>query len=140
MVDPAKVEAVMQWETPKSPSDIRSFLGLAGYYRRFIRDFSKIVVPLTRLTRKGVDFRWGPEQQRAFETLRQRLCEAPVLTLPEGVEDFVVFCDASITGLGAVLMQRGRVIAYASWRLKPHETTYLTHDLELGAVVFALKI
>ena len=117
LVDPAKVEAVMQWETPKSPSDIRSFLGLAGYYRRFIRDFSKIVVPLTRLTRKGVDFRWGPEQQRAFETLRQCLCEAPVLTLPEGVEDCVVYCDASIAGLGAVLMQRGWVIVDASRQL-----------------------
>ncbi|CAH1438308.1 unnamed protein product [Lactuca virosa] len=74
------------------------------YYRRFILDLSKIVVPPTRLTRKGVDFQWGPEQQTAFETLRQRLCEALVLTLPEGVEDFVVFCNASITGLGAVLM------------------------------------
>ena len=73
---------------------------MAGYYRRFIHDFSKIAVPLTHLTRKGVDFRWGPEQQMAFETLRQRLCEAPVLTLLEGVEDFVVFCDASIIGLG----------------------------------------
>ena len=85
-------------------------------------------------------FRWGPEQQAAFETLRQRLCEAPILALPEGVEDFVVYCDASISGLGAVLMQRGHVIAYASRQLKPHEANYPTHDLELGAVVFALKI
>ena len=104
LVDPAKIEAVMSWEVPKSPSEIRSFLGLAGYYRRFIRDFSKIVVPLTRLTRKGVVFSWGPEQQASFETLRHRLCEAPVLALPEGIEDFVVYCDASISGLGAVLM------------------------------------
>ena len=89
----------MSWEVLKSPFEIRSFLGLAGYYRRFIRDFSKIVVPLTRLTRKGVVFSWGPEQQASFETLRQRLCEALVLTLPEGMEDFVVYCDASITGL-----------------------------------------
>ena len=104
----------MQWEVPRSPLYIKSFLGLVGYYRKFIRDFSKIEVPLTRLTRKGVDFRWGLEQQRAFETLWKRLCDAPVLTLPEGVEDFVVFCDASITGLGEVLMQRGRVIANVS--------------------------
>ena len=104
LVDPAKIEAMMQWEVPKSPSEIRSFLGLAGYYRRFIQDFSKIAVPLTRLTKKSVVFRWGPEQQAAFETLRRRLCEAPILTLPEGVEDFVVYCDASITGMGAVLM------------------------------------
>ena len=87
-----------------------------------------------------MDFRWGPKQQRAFETLWQRLCEAPVLTLSEGVEDFVVFYDASITGLGAVLMQIGRVITYASWQLKQHEMRYPTHDLELGVVVFALKI
>ena len=87
---------------------------MAGYYRRFIRDFSKIAVPLTRLTRKAVVFRWGPEQQVAFETLRQRLCEAPILVMPEGVEDLVVYCDASISCLGATLMQRGHVIAYAS--------------------------
>ena len=90
LVDPAKIEAVMQWEVPKSPSEIRSFLGLAGYYRRFIQDFCKIAVPLTRLTEKSVVFRWGPEQQAAFKTLRQQLCEAPIMTLPEGVDDFVV--------------------------------------------------
>ena len=90
LVDPAKVETVMSWEVPRSPSEIRSFLGLEGYYRRFIKDFSKIAVPLTRLTRKGVAFSWGLEQQASFETLRQRLCEAPVLALPEGMEDFVV--------------------------------------------------
>ena len=84
---------------------------MAGYYRRFIRDFSKIVVPLTRMTRKGVAFSWGPKQQTSFETLRQKLCEAPVLALLEGMEDFVVYCDASISGLGAVLMQNGHVIA-----------------------------
>ncbi|KAI3522357.1 hypothetical protein L1887_00076 [Cichorium endivia] len=140
MVDPTKVEIVLKWEVPKTPSEIRSFLGLAGYYRRFIQDFSKIAVPLTQLTKKGVAFKWGNNQQRAFETLRQKLCEAPVLTLPEGVEDMVVYCDASLHGLGAVLMQRGKVIAYASRQLKPHETRYRTHDLELGAVVFALKI
>ncbi|CAH1425867.1 unnamed protein product [Lactuca virosa] len=100
LVDPAKIEAVMRWEVPRSPSEIRSFLGLADYYRRFIRDFSKIAVPLTRLTRKGVTFTWGLEEQASFETLHQRLCEAPVLALPEGMEDFVVFCDESISGLG----------------------------------------
>ncbi|KAI3505229.1 hypothetical protein L1887_27219 [Cichorium endivia] len=140
MVDPAKVEAVMWWEVPKTPSEIRSFLGLAGYYLRFIQDFSNVAVPLTRLTKKNAAFQWGEEQQQAFETLRRKLCEAPVLTLPEGMEDMVVYCDASISGLGAVLMQRGRVIAYASRQLKPHEANYPTHDLELGAVVFALKI
>ncbi|KAJ9539497.1 hypothetical protein OSB04_032230 [Centaurea solstitialis] len=139
-VDPAKVEAVMKWETPKSPTEIRSFLGLAGYYRRFIQDFSKVAVPLTKLTRKNVSFVWGEEQQSAFETLRQKLCEAPVLTLPEGVEDMTVYCDASYHGLGCVLMQRGKVISYASRQLKTHEVNYPTHDLELAAVVFALKL
>ncbi|KAJ9543627.1 hypothetical protein OSB04_023334 [Centaurea solstitialis] len=86
-VDPSKIEAVMSWEVPTSPTEIRGFLGLAGYYRRFIQDFSKIAVPLIRLTKKSEPFVWGSEQQTAFETLRRKLCEAPVLTLPEGVED-----------------------------------------------------
>ena len=92
------------------------------------------------MTWKGVAFSWGPEQQTSFEILRQKLCEAPVLALPEGMEDFVVYCDASISSLGAVLMKRGHVIAYASRQLKPHESRYPTHDLELGAVVVGLKI
>ena len=87
---------------------------MAGYYQRFIQGFSKLAVPLTRLTKKTVTFRWGPEQQAAFETLRQRLCEAPILTLPEGVEDLVVYCDAFFMGLGVVLMQRGYIISYTS--------------------------
>ena len=140
MVHPAKISAVMQWEVPRTPTEIRSFLGLAGYYRRFIQDFSKIALPLTLLTKKSAAFSWGDEQQRAFEDLRRRLCEAPILTLPEGMEDMVVYCDASCQGLGAVIMQCGKVIAYASRQLKPHEAKYPTHDLELGAVVFALKI
>ncbi|KAJ9538034.1 hypothetical protein OSB04_030767 [Centaurea solstitialis] len=139
-VDSAKIEVVMSWEVPKTPSEIRSFLGLAGYYRRFIQDFSRIAVPLMRLTKKSEPYVWGPDQQTAFETLRRRLCEAPVLTLPEGVEDMTVYCDVSHLGLGCVLMQRGRVIAYASRQLKPHEANYPTHHLELAAVVFALKI
>ncbi|KAI3701002.1 hypothetical protein L2E82_45643 [Cichorium intybus] len=125
---------------PMLDKSIRSFLGLAGYYRRFIQDFSKIAVPLTQLTKKNASFKWGEDQQKAFEILRKKLCEAPILTLPEGVEDMTVYCDASLHGMGAVLMQRGKVIAYASRQLKPHETRYPTHDLELGAVVFALKI
>ncbi|KAJ9553347.1 hypothetical protein OSB04_017392 [Centaurea solstitialis] len=120
-VDPAKIEAVMKWEVPKTPTEIRSFLGLPGYYRQFIQDFSKIAVPLTRLTRKNVKFVWGEEQQKAFELLRGKLCKAPVLTLPEGVDDMTVYYDASYHGLGCVLMQRGKVIAYASRQLKTHE-------------------
>lgn len=105
-----------------------------------LQDFFKVAVPLSRLTRKNVTFKWGEDRQVAFETLRQRLCEAPVSTFPDGMEDLVVYYDASITSLGAVLMQCGRVIAYASRQLKPNEANYPTHDLELGAVVFALTI
>ncbi|GKD55216.1 putative reverse transcriptase domain-containing protein [Tanacetum coccineum] len=112
-VDPAKIEAVKNWASPTTPTEIRQFLGLAGYYRRFIK---------------------------AFQLLKQKLCEALILALPEGNDDFVVYCDASHQGLGAVLMQREKVIAYASRQLKPNEENYTTHDLKLGAVVFALKI
>ncbi|KAI3826071.1 hypothetical protein L1987_00113 [Smallanthus sonchifolius] len=139
-VDPAKIETVKNWNAPKTPTEVRSFLGLAGYYRRFISNFSKIVVPLTALTHKGKTYEWGPKQEEAFQTLKQKLCNAPILTLPDGNDDLVVYCDASNQGLGCVLMQRGKVIAYASRQLKIHEKNYTTHDLELGAVVFALKI
>ncbi|GJT02861.1 putative reverse transcriptase domain-containing protein [Tanacetum coccineum] len=138
-VDPSKIEAVKNWKTPTTPSEIRSFLGLAGYYRRFIANFSKIAKPLTSLTQKNQKYVWGVEQEEAFQTLKNNLCDAPILMLPDGVEDFVVYCDASNQGLGCVLMQRGKVIAYASRQLKTHEKNYTTHDLELGAVVFALK-
>ncbi|GJS58876.1 putative reverse transcriptase domain-containing protein [Tanacetum coccineum] len=113
---------------------------LAGYYRRFIKDFSKIAKSLTELTQKNKKYIWGKDQETAFQLLKQKLCEAPILALPEGNDDFVVYCDASHQGLGAVLMQREKVIAYASRQLKPNEENYTTHDLELGAVVFALKI
>ncbi|GJT78661.1 reverse transcriptase domain-containing protein [Tanacetum coccineum] len=139
-VDPAKIEAVKNWASPTTPSEIRQFLGLAGYYRRFIKGFSKIAKPMTELTQKNQRFNWGEEQETAFQFLKQKLCVAPILALPEGSDDFMVYCDASIKGLGAVLMQRKKVIAYASRQLKVHEKNYTTHDLELGAVVFALKI
>ncbi|GJR69846.1 putative reverse transcriptase domain-containing protein [Tanacetum coccineum] len=114
--------------------------GLAGYYRRFIEGFLKIAKPMTKLTQKKVKFVWGDKQEAAFQLLKQKLCSAPILALPEGSEDFIAYCDASKKGLGAVLMQREKVIAYASRQLKIHEKNYTTHDLELGAVVFALKI
>ncbi|GJZ95088.1 putative reverse transcriptase domain-containing protein [Tanacetum coccineum] len=139
-VDPAKIESIKDWASPKSPTEIRQFLGLAGYYRRFIEGFSKIAKPMTKLTQKKVKFVWGDKQEAAFQLLKKKLCSAPILALPEGSEDFIVYCDASIKGLGAVLMQREKVIAYASRQLKIHEKNYTTHDLELGAVVFALKI
>ncbi|GJV86555.1 putative reverse transcriptase domain-containing protein [Tanacetum coccineum] len=134
-----KIEAVKNWKAPTTPSEIRSFLGLAGYYRCFIINFSKIAKPLTSLTQKNKKYEWGVEQEEAFQTLKNNLYDAPILSLPDGVEDFVVYCDASNQGLGCVLMQRGKVIAYASRQLKIHKKNYTMHDLELGAVVFALK-
>ncbi|GJT59930.1 putative reverse transcriptase domain-containing protein [Tanacetum coccineum] len=139
-VDPAKIESIKDWASPKSPTEIRQFLGLAGYYQRFIEGFSKIAKPMTKLTQKKVKFEWGDKQETAFQLLKQKLCSAPILALPEGSEDFIVYCDASKKGLGAVLMQREKVIAYASRQLKIHEKNYTTHDLELGAVVFSLKL
>ncbi|KAK1406152.1 hypothetical protein QVD17_41439 [Tagetes erecta] len=139
-VDPSKIEAIKSWASPKTPTEIKSFLGLAGYYRRFIENFSRLAAPMTKLTRKDVKFDWGQEQETAFQILKERLTKAPVLSLPEGTDDFVVYTDASTVGLGCVLMQRGKVIAYASRQLNKHEKEYPTHDLELLAVVFALKI
>ena len=111
VVDPTKVEAVMQWETPKSVSEIRSFLGLAGYDRRFIEGFSKLALPLTILTRKGQAFLWNGKCEASFQELKKRLTSAPVLVLPDPHEPFVVYCDASKQGLGGVLMQHGKVVA-----------------------------
>nr|GEW92237.1 reverse transcriptase domain-containing protein [Tanacetum cinerariifolium] len=139
-VDPAKIESIKDWASPKTPTEIRQFLGLAGYCRRFIEGFSKIAKPMTKLTQKGIKFDWGEKEENAFQLIKQKLYSAPILALPEGSKDFVVYCDASHKGLGAVLMQREKVIAYASRQLKIHEKNYTTHDLELGSVVFALKI
>ncbi|GKC62937.1 putative reverse transcriptase domain-containing protein, partial [Tanacetum coccineum] len=139
-VDPAKIESIKDWASPKTPTEIRQFLGLAGYYRRFIEGFLKIAKTMTKLTQKGVKFDWGDKQEAAFQLLKQKLCSAPILALPEGSEDFIAYCDASKKGLGAVLMQGEKVISYASRQLKIHEKNYTTHDLELRAVVFALKI
>ncbi|GJW39375.1 putative reverse transcriptase domain-containing protein [Tanacetum coccineum] len=124
----------------KNPTEIRQFLGLVGYYRRFIEGFSKIARPMTKLTQKSVKYEWGEKEETAFQLLTHKLCSAPILALPEGSEDFVVYCDASHKGLGAVLMQKDKVIAYASRQIKVHEKNYTTHDSELRAVVFALKM
>jgi hypothetical protein len=139
-VDSSKVQEVMDWKPPKSVHQIRSFLGLAGYYRRFIPDASRIAKPMTELLKKGVKFVWSKECDKAFHTLREHLTSAPVLTQPDVSKPSEVFCDASGTGLGCMLMQENRVIAYASRALRPHEKNYPTHDLELVAVVHALKL
>ncbi|GJW55378.1 putative reverse transcriptase domain-containing protein [Tanacetum coccineum] len=139
-VDPAKIEAIKNWAAPTTPMEVRQFLGLAGYYRRFIEGFSMISKPLTKLTQKDKKHEWGKEEEEAFQTLKQKLCSVLILALLKGTTDFVVYCDASLKGYGAVLMQREKVIAYVSLKLKTRKENYTTHDLELGAVVFALRL
>nr|GEU40316.1 putative reverse transcriptase domain-containing protein [Tanacetum cinerariifolium] len=137
-VDPTKIESVKDWASPKSPTEIRKFLGIVGYYRRFIEGFSKIAKPITKLTQKKVKFEWGDKQEATFQLLKQKLCSALILALPEGSEDFIVYCDASIKGLGAVLMQKEKVISNALRQLKIKGLGAVLMqregDLELGAV------
>ncbi|GJX19402.1 putative reverse transcriptase domain-containing protein [Tanacetum coccineum] len=139
-VDPAKIESIKDWASPKTPTEIRQFLGMAGYYQRFIEGFLKIARPMMKLTQKSVKFDWGEEAEAVFQLLKQKLCSAPILALPAGSENFAVYCDASHKGLGAVLTQKEKVIAYASHQLKIHKKNYTTHDLEIDATMFTLKM
>ena len=139
-VDPSKVKDVLDWKRPQKVSEIHSFLGLAGYYHCFIHDFSKIAKPMTQLLEKGKEFKWTEECQAIFEDLKKRLTSAPVLVLPNITQSFDIYCDASNQDLGCMLMQGGKVVSYASWQLRKHKVNYPTHDLELAAVVHALKI
>ena len=139
-IDPAKIEAMVNWKPLRSVTEVRSFLGLVRYYRRFVKGFSVIASPLTKLLKKGVKFEWSDKFQNSFEQLKEMMVEAPVLTQPTSGKVYTLYNDASGIGLGCVLMQDGKVVAYASRQLKPHEQNYPTHDLELVVVVFALKI
>ena len=139
-VDPQKIEEIVNWKPPTNVTEIRSFLGLARYYRKFVEGFSKLAAPLTKLTRKEEKFVWSEACHQSFDELKRKLTSAPVLTLPSGKDGYTVYCDASRQGLGCVLMQHENVIAYASRQLKKHEQNYPTHDLELAVVVFALRI
>ncbi|WVZ97273.1 hypothetical protein U9M48_042822 [Paspalum notatum var. saurae] len=139
-VDPSKVEDVLNWKQPETVTEIRSFLGLVGYYRRFINDFSKTAKPMTSLTKKNTKYVWSPNCEEAFQTLKKLLTSAPVLAQLDVTKPFDVYCNACGSGLGCVLMQEGRVIAYASRQLRKHEVNYPTHDLELAVVVHVLKI
>jgi hypothetical protein len=134
------VTAVTEWEPPKNVGEIRSFLGLAGYYRRFIENFSKIAKPMTELLKKENKFEWTEGCENSFQELKKRLVSTLVLCLPDLEKEFQVYCDASRQGLGSVLMQGGKVASYASRQLKKHETNYPTHDLELASVVHVLKV
>jgi hypothetical protein len=125
---------------PTTSSEIQSFLGLAGYYRRYIKDFSKIAKPMMKLLEKNKAFEWIAECQASLEELRKCLTSAPVLVLPDLTKKFDIYCDTSSRGLGWLLMQEGQVVCYASRQLRKQEENYPTHDLELAAVVHALKI
>jgi hypothetical protein len=139
-VDPGKVKDILEWKPPTTVHQVRSFLGLAGYYRRFILDFSKLMKPITSLLKNDTKFDWSSRCNEAFEQLKVLLTTAPVLAQPDIEKPFDVYCDTSGSGLGCVLMQGGRVIAYDSRQLCRHEEHYTTHDLELADVVHALKI
>ncbi|KAK1666956.1 hypothetical protein QYE76_055115, partial [Lolium multiflorum] len=139
-VDPAKIKTVEEWKTPTTQTEVRAFLGLAGYYRRFVEGFSSIARPMTQLLKKDKKFEWTDKCESSFQQLKTRLTTAPILIMPDITKPFDVYCDASKIGLGCVLMQEGKVISYLSRQLKQHEQNYPTHDLELAAVVLALKV
>jgi hypothetical protein len=138
-VDPGKVKEVLEWKPPTIVSEVRSFLGLAGYYRRFILNFSKIMKPITELLKKGNKYVWSEACDEAFKHLKKLLTTSPVLAQPDTAKPFDVYCDASGIGLAGVLMQEGRVISYSSRQLRHHEEHYPTQDLELAAVVMQLR-
>src|SRR3954469_13652796 len=138
-VTPERIQAIIDWTPPKTVKQVRSFLGLASYCRRFFENFSKIAKPLTKLLKKDKKFLWTPKCEESFQELKRRLTSAPVLAPPDTRRDFDIYCDASRQGLGCILMQYRHVVAYASRQLRPHQENYPTHDLELAAVVHALK-
>jgi hypothetical protein len=138
-VDPSKITSILERKAPTNHTEVQAFLGLAGYYRKFVEGFSSIARPMTQLLKKGKKFEWTEKCEQSFQELKKRLVSAPILTMPDITKSFDVYCDASNLGLGSVLMQDGKVIAYLSHQLRQHELNYPTHDLELAAVVYALK-
>ena len=138
-VDGAKIDAIRSWPTPQTITQVRSFLGLAGFYRRFVRDFSTIAAPLHELMKKGVSFHWGPAQDQAFDTLKARLTSAPLLQLPDFGKTFELECDASGVGIGGLLMQGGKHVAYFSEKLNGPTLNYSMYDKEFYALVRSLE-
>jgi hypothetical protein len=138
-VDEAKIEAIKSWPIPTTLTQLRSFLGLAGFYRRFMRDFSIIAAPLNDLTKKGVPFYWGAVQEHSFNTLIDKLTHAPLLQLLDFGKTFELECDASGIGIGGVLLQEGKPIAYFSEKLSGPSLNYSTYDKKLYALVHVLQ-
>ncbi|KAH9293778.1 hypothetical protein KI387_041016, partial [Taxus chinensis] len=138
-VDPSKIVAITEWPTPKNVHEVRSFMGLAGYYRKFVKDFSKVAAPITSLQKKDRKFIWNDKCETTFKILKSQLTSAPILAVPDPNKNFTVVTDASGEGLGGVLLQNDQVIAYESRKLKLHELNYAPHDLELAAIVHALQ-
>ena len=139
-MDPEKIEAIMNCPTPRNVIDVRYFMGLAGYYRRFIEGFSKFAHAVTSFQKKGIKFEWTPRCEESFQQLKNILTSALVLKISHPKKYFVVCTDACGQGIGGVLMQDNHVICYESRKLKEHEKNYATHDLELAAIVHALKM
>jgi hypothetical protein len=139
VVDPANIEVVKGWIVPKNVTEVRSFMGLAGYYRRFIAGFSRIAHPITSLQRKGVKFQWTKECEKSFHQLKKLLTSSAILKIADPSEGFLVCTDACKEGLGGFLNQNGFVICFESKKLKEHESLYATHDLELASIIHALK-
>jgi hypothetical protein len=139
-VDPTKVEAIMEWHALTNVPEVCIIMGLVGYYRQFIEGFSKIENSITELQKKKKKFLWTDKCMESFQRLKDFLTTMSILKVPNMEEDFLVCTDASKEGLGKVLMQDGRVIAYISRKLRKHEENYVTHDLELLAIVYALRV
>jgi hypothetical protein len=140
VIDPAKIKSIMEWPITKDVVDIRSFMGIIGYYHRFIEGFSKIAYPITSLQKKGINFNWSEKCQDNFNKLKELLTTTPILKVADPDKDFIVCVDASKEGLGGVLTHEGQVICYKSQKLKEHERNYVTHDFELAVVIHALKM
>ncbi|MCO5601861.1 hypothetical protein L7F22_055986 [Adiantum nelumboides] len=137
-MDPAKIEAIRNWPDLKKVHEVRSFLGLCSYYRRYVRKFAEIASPLHMLTHKGVPFSWGVTEVTVFQTLKDKMTTRPVLILPDLQKSFEVYCDACGRSLGAILMQKSRVIAYESRMFSKPEMTAQIYEKELLAVIHAL--
>src|SRR3954466_14379829 len=138
-VNPERVQAVLDWTPPELVRQVRSFLGLASYCRRFVENFSKVEKPLTELLKKDKKLHWPHKCEESFQELKRRLASAPVRAPPDIKRDFEIYCDVSRQGLGCILMQDRHVVAYASFQQRPHEENYPTYDLEPAVVVHALK-